>query len=262
MSIVLTGRPDDHEIRYEQPRRPTIIRNPSYEVGSDDRHYAQRAPSPTSPRYMQRALSPVSPRYARPVNDFDNERYDDESYVTRGDNVRVIDHPNNQRAANFENFARPREPVTRLQSVRPVSHYEVPRVPSVRPEHERIVRPMPAPYEASRIQSLQPEHDRMVGMRPITSQYEMPREQFARVHSVRPEQERIVSIGGRREVGQRQVSVRPEDTYMTLPGPVGDERPRYTYVPEAQSRRYVSDDVFNDRVVYEASAGGNRRVIQ
>ena len=276
MSVVPITRPGDHDPRYEPPRRPTIVRNLSYEVGPDGLHYVRRVPSPTSPRYVQRAPSPVapryvqrapspvSPRYARPANHFEQGGYIDESY-TRGENgVRVIGHADDQGAARFDNFARPREPVTRLQSVRPVSHYEGPRVQSVRPEQERVVnfRPVPISYDTPRIQSLQPERDRMGSVRPVTGQYEMPREQFARVQSVRPEQERIVSLGGRREVIPRPVSIRPEETYMRPVGPYVDERPMYTYVPEPQERRYVEDGAYNDRVVYEAPGSGSRRNVQ
>ena len=265
MSIVPIARPDDHGFRYEQPRRPTVIRNPSYEIGHDGRQYVQRAPSPTSPRYVQRAPSPVSPRYARPVHNFDIERYIDDPYAPRSDNVRVISHTDDQGVANFEKFPQPRDPVTRLQSVRPVSRFEAPRMSSVRPEQERAVnvRAMPAPYDGSRIQSMQPEHDRMVNIRPMVGQYEIPREQFARVQSVRPEQERIVSLDARREVIQRQASVRPgpDDMYLRRPGPVVDDRPRYTYLPEPQERHYVQEE-FNDRVMYDAPRSGSRRIMQ
>lgn len=134
---------------------------------------------------------------------------------------------------------------------------------SVRPEQERAVnvRAMPAPYDGSRIQSMQPEHDRMVNTRPMVGQYEIPREQFARVQSVRPEQERIVSLDARREVIQRQASVRPDDMYLRRPGPVMDDRARYTYVPEPQERHYVQEE-FNDQVMYDAPGSGSRRIMQ
>ena len=297
MSVVPIARPGDHEHLYEQPRRPIIIRRPSYETGYDDRRYVQRAPSPispryvqrvpsptspryvqrapspssprylqqapspTSPRYVQRVPSPTSPRFTRPVNEINNERYVEEPYAPRGDNARVIGHADNPGAARFEDFARPRDPVTRLQSVRPASQYEIPRIPSVRPGQDRVVsmRPMPAPYEGPRIQSMQPDQERIVSLRPTANQYEMPREQFGRVQSVRPEQDRIVSLGGRRDMIQRQISVRPEDMYMK-PAPVADDRPRYSYVPEPQDRRYVEDEAFNNRVVYETPGSGSRRI--
>lgn len=292
MSVAPFARPIDHEHFYEQPRRPIIIRRPSYEIGHDDRHYVQRAPSPTSPRYVQRmpsptpiryvqrapspryvqrAPSPTSPQYvqhpsspppshfAQPVNEI-NERYAEESYAPGGENVRVISQTDNQGIARFEDFARPREPVTRLQSVRPVSQYEVPRMPSVRPGQDRVasMRPMPPPYEGSRIHSIQPEPERI---RPMTSQYELPREQYGRVQSVRPEQERMVSLGGR-DMVQRQVSVRPEEIYVRPAGAVVEDRSRYSYIPESQDRRYVENDVLNNRVVYEAPGGGIRRPMQ
>ena len=296
MSVVPIARPGDHEHLYEQPPRPIIMQRTSHEAGYDDRRYVQRAPSPTSPRYLQRAPSPTSPRYVqrapsptspryvqrapspnspryvqrvpsptpphftRPVNEINNARYVEEPYVPRGDNVHMVSHTDNQGVARFEDFARPRDPVPRLQSVRPVSQYEASRVSSVRPGQERVVsmRPVPAPYEAPRIQSMQPEPEGMVSMRPMTSQYEMPREQFGRVQSVRPEPERIVSLGGRRDMIQRQISVRPEEIYTRPAGPVVEERPRYSYVPESQDRRHVEDAAFNNRVVYEAPGSGSR----
>ena len=295
MSVVPIARPIDHEHSYEQPRRPIIIRKPSYEIGYDDRHYVQRAPSPTSPRYVQRvpsptaaryvhrapsptspryvqrASSPVSPQYvqhpssppsshfARPVNEM-NERYAEEPYAPRGDHVRLVSRADSQGIARFEDFARPREPVTRLQSVRPVSQYEVPRMPSVRPGQDRVasMRPIPPPYEGPRIHSMQPEPERI---RPMSSQYEVPREQYGRVQSVRPEQERIVNLGERNMV-QRQVSVRPEEIYVRPAGAVVEDRSRYSYIPESQDRRYVENDVLSNRVVYEAPGGGIRRPMQ
>ena len=108
---------------------------------------------------------------------------------------------------------------------------------------------------------MQPEHDRMVHIRPMVGQYEIPREQFTRVQSVRPEQERIVSLDARRDVVQRQASVRPDDMYLRRPGPVVDDRARYTYVPEPQERHYVQEE-FSDRVMYDTPGSGSRRILQ
>ncbi|MCJ1259475.1 hypothetical protein MMC24_007313 [Lignoscripta atroalba] len=105
---------------------------------------------------------------------------------------------------------------------------------------------------------------RMHSIRPVDSQYESPRDRVMRVQSVRPEQERIVSLGGRREVVRpviRQVSVRADDGYARPTSYVASERPRYQYLPEAHVARYVDDDLEDDMVL-EAPRNADRRPLQ
>ncbi len=102
---------------------------------------------------------------------------------------------------------------------------------------------------------------RMSSVRPMGDQYEVPREQMSRGPSVRPEQARIVSLGGRRD-DIRQLSVRPEAMYARQPGPAVEERPQYQYVPEIQAQRYGTGVTYDDGVVFEAPRSGGRRIVE
>ncbi len=102
---------------------------------------------------------------------------------------------------------------------------------------------------------------RMQSVRPVSSRYDDARERVTRVQSVRPEQDRIVSLGGRRELlpqASRQVSVRAEDVYTRPLNYAVEERSQYQYTDGLRERRFVEDDVPHVSDLYEApgSAGG------
>ena len=109
------------------------------------------------------------------------------------------------------------------------------------------------------------EVTRMSSVRPMPSQYEIPREQISRIPSVRPEEGRVVSLGSRREdfpQVSRQVSVRPEEVYMRQPMPLTEERPRYRYVQDPQEQRYAANGSYEDGLVFEANRAVGRRIVQ
>ena len=95
---------------------------------------------------------------------------------------------------------------------------------------------------------------RMHSVRPSTNQAEVPREHGMRAQSVRPEQDRVVSLGGRREMAPpvtRQLSVRAEDGFGRGVAYVPAEKARYYYPPEARGARYIEDGDEED-IVFEA----------
>ena len=105
---------------------------------------------------------------------------------------------------------------------------------------------------------------RMHSVRPSASQGELPHEPVMRVQSVRPEQDRVVSLGGRREMAppiSRQLSVRPEDGFSRPVAYVPAEKARYYYQPEARGARYIEDAEEED-VVYETGRSGGRQTLQ
>ncbi|MCJ1486557.1 hypothetical protein MMC06_006734 [Schaereria dolodes] len=107
------------------------------------------------------------------------------------------------------------------------------------------------------------ELTRMRSVRPIEMPYESPRDHVLRVQSVRPEQERIVSLSGRRELvhpATRQLSLRAEDEFTKPTSYMVPERPRYQYIQEAQEPRYIDDD--EEDLVIEAPRSAGRRHMQ
>ncbi len=104
---------------------------------------------------------------------------------------------------------------------------------------------------------------RTQSVRPVSGQFEEARERTLRVHSVRPEPERVIHLDRRAEVGPhrgRQVSIGDDETF-SRPSRVGIERPKYQYGPEAQERRYV-EEFRNEDVAYEGPVSSGRRPIE
>lgn len=102
---------------------------------------------------------------------------------------------------------------------------------------------------------------RMHSVRPSAIQPELPREPAMRVQSVRPEQDRVLSQGGRREMAppiSRQLSVGPEDEFDRPVAYIPAEKARYYYQPEARGARYIEDGDDED-VLYEAVRSGVRQ---
>lgn len=177
------------------------------------------------PRYTQRPPSPASPRYVE---------YPSQATPARARSIVYLDNEHHQEGH-----------INQRNDAGMVHYIEYPTNTRV----EGTSRPR--------------EITRMSSVRPMGSQYEVPREQVARMPSVRPEQGRVVSLSGRRDTVpqiSRQVSVRPEDVYMRPP--IIEERPRYQYVPEPQQQRYAAPGAYDDGVVFEASNGVGRRIIQ
>lgn len=123
------------------PRRASV--HPQLAKVYDDGGYVRtvQSPAPTSPNYVEyyQPAKQVSTTSRQQAYEAREEVYQDGDGV-----VRVLEYP--QRATQrYEQIPRPREGVTRTQSVRPsTSQYELPRehtprVQTVQPEHERII---------------------------------------------------------------------------------------------------------------------------
>lgn len=187
---------------------------------------------PAEPRYVQRATSPVSPRYVHRAGSPASPRYVEYTPSTRTRSMIP------EQGRYHEGFAPPNDAF---------------RVVSYPGSQTGRFEDMPRPRETVR----------MASVRPMNSHYEFPREPVSRVQSARPEQERIVDLGARREMkpqSVRQVSVRPEEMYMRPAEPVED-RPRYQYAPH-DGRQYSIDGAYEDRLVFEAPREPMRRIVQ
>lgn len=214
-SIAPVRRASEFAPRYgEVVQRSASVRDPQVEA-YDESQYAPRAPSPTSPRYVGYA----PPVRGRPVIDRESGIvYDEDGYAIPREGVRMVEFPNTRPVGHYEENTRPREVITRMQSVRPVSN-----------------------------------------------QYDHSREQVARVQSVHPEPDRIISLRGRRDLvpqASRQVSVRPEDVYARPLNYAVEERPQYHYADGLRDRRFVEDEVLNENNIYEAPGSAGRRPLQ
>ena len=215
-SVVSIRRPSEFTPRYgDVVPRGASVREPQLVETYDERQYAPRAQSPTSPRYVEYAPPPRG----RPVVDRESGVvYGEDTYAAPNEGVRIVEYPDSRPVPRYEETLRPREIVARMQSVRPVSN-----------------------------------------------RYDDPRAQIARVQSVRPEQDRIISLGGRREmvpqVG-RQVSVRPEEVYARPSNYAVEERPQHQYAGGLRERRFVEDELPIDNNVYEAPGSAGRRALQ
>lgn len=215
-SIAPVRRSSEFVPRYgEMAPRSASVRDPQIVEAHDERQYIPRAPSPASPRYIEYA--PV-PRGRPIINRESDVGYGEGAYGVPNEGVRIIEYPDSRPLGPYGEVIRPREVVTRLQSVRPVS-----------------------------------------------SQYDNSREQIARVQSVRPEDDRVVGLGGRRELipqASRQVSVRAEDVYARPSNYAVEERPQYQYADGLRERRFVEDEVPNDNGLYETPGTAGRRPLQ
>lgn len=98
---------------------------------------------------------------------------------------------------------------------------------------------------------------RMPSARPVERQYEVSREEVRRMHSVRPQQPRIVQLGERSEA-RPQVSVFADDGPMRPVSYAAEERPRYQYATQGQDRGYV-EEMTDDGGIYEAPGSVDRR---
>lgn len=139
-SSIPLGRPSEYVPRYEQlvPRSPTV-REPQVVNVYDERRYVRRAPSPHSSHYVE--------YHPRRVFDRESDHvYSEEVYLPRNDVVRAVEYSEPRSAGRYEEIIRPRVGELRTQSVRPagVALYEEPREPivriqSVRPDDDGIV---------------------------------------------------------------------------------------------------------------------------
>ena len=215
-SVVPIRRPSEFNPRYgDVVPRDASVREPQFVETYDERQYPPRAISPTSPRYVEYAPPPRG----RPVLDRESGIvYGEDTYATPNEGIRIVDYPESRPIPRYEEATRPREVVTRMQSVRPVGHH-----------------------------------------------YDLPHNQIARVPSIRPEQDRIVSLGGRRELVpqvSRQVSVRPDEVYARPSHYAVEERPQYQYAGGLRERRFIDEDMPIDNNVYEAPGSAGRRAMQ
>ena len=210
-SSIPLGRSSELIPRYEQvvPRSPSV-REPQVVNVYDERRYVRRAPSPHASHYVE-----YHPRH---VFDRESEQvYSEEIYLPRNDVVRAVEYSEPRSAGRYEEVIRPRAGEIRTQSVRPNG----------------------------------------------VTLYEEPREPITRIQSVRPDEDRLISIENRREAPariSRQVSVRADDGYSRPVTFTGSERPSYRYMAEGPERRYV--DEIPDEVVYDAARSSGRRPLQ
>ncbi len=198
-------------------------------------------PSELIPRYDH--LVPRSPSFRDPrlVNVYDERRY-----FRRGPSPPqyVEYHP---ASTSRHVFDRESEPVygeevyvPRNEPVRAIDYAD----PRLAGHTEEVLRPR--------------EVLRTASVRPIGGGlYEEPREQIARVQSVRPEADGITPLESRRLVLPDSM---PGERALSRPvAYAGLERPKYWYTTEAQERRYV--DEIGDEVVYEAPRTFARRPV-
>ncbi|MCJ1338336.1 hypothetical protein MMC09_003623 [Bachmanniomyces sp. S44760] len=124
---------------------------------------------------------------------------------------------------------------------------DYPRVPttSTRQATERVIDP----------------YARLSSTQPIERQYTFARDQLPRVQSVRPEQDRVVSLGGRRQIGRplRQVSVVPDDGYVRAPEYAAVQKPRYQYVTDNRRGDMMEG---GDELLMEEPRSAGRRPLQ
>ena len=180
------------------------------------------------PRYIARPPSPTSPRYVE---------YPPQAPPVRTRSIVYLDNDRHQ-----QGYVPPRDDARMVNYI----DYQT---------NARLEEP-PRPRE---------EMTRMSSVRPLGSQYELPRGQISRIPSVRPEQDRIISLSGRSDMiphVNRQVSVRPEDMYIRPSVPAMEERPRYQYVPEIPQRQYATNGAYDDGLVFEAPRSAGRRIVQ
>lgn len=240
-------------------RAPLTMAPPARRIVVDQYGHRYEAPMPAErqtsalpvgrssefvPRYEQ--LVPSSPSFREPqvVNVYDERRY-----VRRAPSPQYVEYhpaPTSRQMVDRENEQMYGDEVylPRNDGIRAVEYSE----PRAAGHYEEVVRSREG---LIRTQSVRPAAGGL---------YEEPREQIARIQSVRPEQDRVISLERRREVVpqvSRQVSVRADDTFSRPVTYTGAERPGYRYMTEAQERRYV--DEIPDEVVYEAPRSAGRR---
>ena len=195
------------------------------------------------PRYQQSAPHIAQPRQLLSVDD-------------EGQYVRRVPSPTSQPYFEY--------PQPRNTQVVEANSRSLPYVESYGGRNEG---PHPAEYADPRLSTHYAEvpeaRDNMIRMqsaRPFERQYEVPREQVTRMHSVRPQPPRIVQLGeiaeGRTQLS-RQVSVLADDGPMR-PVNYAEERSRYPYANQGQDRGYV-EEMPDDGSIYEAPGSGGRR---
>lgn len=172
-SVIPKAHPGDFDPHYEPvpPRGANVARHPQLVRLDEDGHYVRRVPSPTSNGFYEVPMRRV-------VDSRLGDSYEDGAYATQS-NAPLTAY---------------RSDVTRYEEV-PEQDGRIVRMHSVRPMENRQEGVPDSDARIIRIQSV----------RPAETQHEAPREQLMRVHSVRPEQPRIIKLGERTEPG-RQVS--------------------------------------------------------
>ena len=195
------------------------------------------------PRYEQSAPHSVQPRQVLSVDD-------------EGQYIRRVPSPTSQPYFEY--------PQPRNTQVVEANSRSLPYAESYVARNEG---PHPAEYADARLPTRYAEvpevRDGMIRMqsaRPVERQYEVPRDQVTRMHSLRPQQPRIVQLGEIAEArGQvsRQVSVLADDGPMR-PVNYAEERSRYQYGNQGQERGYV-EEMTDEGGIYEAPGSVGRR---
>ena len=174
-------------------------------------------------RYSQRVAPPLPPQQCLVSQHRDNDtnyaayrelEYPEEVLVPRRSAAHVLDYGAPRHVSHFEEIPSAREPMPRMQSVRPVgSRYELahdyaPRVQSVHPEQQGLVR-------VPRRQELPPARVRELSVRVDDD----PRVRGEVMATGRPSFEYESPARGRRNVGQRAAR-----EIIMMDSPSGDER--------------------------------------
>ncbi|KAI9876730.1 MAG: hypothetical protein M1830_005847 [Pleopsidium flavum] len=106
---------------------------------------------------------------------------------------------------------------------------------------------------------------RMHSVRPINSRYEAAQEYAPRVHSVHPDQQGIVRLPRRQELGParlRELSVRVDDDVREPGEYVDTDRMGYDYVPQVHSRRILDQGGPREVVMMDSPLSDDRRAVQ
>ena len=260
------------------------------------RHDRSLSPQPLHNRYStSRETVPMAPPPRRIVVDqYGNKYYETPLPIERRTSVAPATRYLND-ATNLYEQPASRKPITRTQVVEgydgqgyvqrfaspaPTSPRYVEYYPAVEParteSRQRIYQPaedvvrvvdypedrLPAHYE----EVIRPSEvlPRMQSVQPVGREYEVVRERAPRIQSVRPDYQRIVSLGNQQEVQQqfsRQVSIRADDRYARAPNYAALERPRYQFISNVNNGQFVEGEL-PEEAVMEAPRSVERRPTQ
>ena len=206
----------DAPTSYEQTRKVSsqVYIADQYDGQGYGQEYSQRvaSPVPTSPRYVEYYPTNETSRVENRPGVYQPR---EEAYSDRSGVARMVEYGEDRTPRQFEQVLRPRETISRMQSVQPPMQYEVirervPRTHSVRPDHHRIV-------SLGNRQEMEPPYARQVSIRPDERYVrapsyaapEKPRYQYVSEipdgRFARKEVQDGMVIDGVRNIGPRQV---------------------------------------------------------
>ncbi|KAL9121118.1 MAG: hypothetical protein Q9187_002324 [Circinaria calcarea] len=233
------------------PRRIVVDQygNKYYETPLPIERRASVAPST---RYLDDATSPYEqPASRKPITRAQVvEGYDGQNYVQRF----ASPAPTSPRYVEYYPAVEPARTESRQRIYQPaedvvrVIDYPDDRLPA---RYEEVVRPSEL-------------YSRMQSVQPVGREYEVVRERAPRIQSVRPDYQRIVTLGNQQELQQqfpRQVSIRAEDRYARAPNYAALERPRYQYISKVNNSQFVEGEL-PEEAVMEAARSVERRPTQ